>query len=86
MIDWADLWSPVMATTQALTAPRAATLAVNAYVDHGITRADLQNGRKYFFQVRLTNSLAQQALLSSDGRVSRRTLSCVATSPIYYPI
>lgn len=59
-----------MAAGQALTAPRAATLNIDYYVDHAIVRTKLQNARIYFFQVRLTNSLAQQALLSSDGITS----------------
>ena len=70
MVDWMDIWTPALAAGQALTAPRAATLNIDYYVDHAIVRTKLQNARIYFFQVRLTNSLAQQALLSSDGMTS----------------
>ena len=65
--DWLTTWSQATANAGAVVAPTSASLDVQPYVDNLIPRTDLQNGRHYYFVVRLTNSMQQHALLSSDG-------------------
>ena len=68
--DWLTAWSPSAATPATVTAPAAYTLDVQPYIDSLVPRVDLQNGRLYYFVVRLTNSMQQHALLSSDGMLA----------------
>ena len=68
--DWLTTWSQATANVGALVGPVSASLDVQPYVDSLIPRSDLQNGRLYYFVVRLTNSMQQHALLSSDGMFS----------------
>ena len=43
------------------------TLVVAPYNDNGITRTELQNGRKYIVMIRLTNFMQQQAVIVTNG-------------------
>ena len=65
--DWMTTWSQDSATPSSVIAPGTYTLNVQPYTDSLVPRVDLQNGRLYYFVVRLTNSMQQHALLSSDG-------------------
>ena len=65
--DWVTKWSQDTATAASVQPPSSTSLDVQPYVDNLIPRVDLQNGRLYYFVVRLTNSMQQRSLLSSDG-------------------
>ena len=69
--DFTTLWSLATATTATVQPPTSAVLDVPTYVDQALTRNELQNGRLYYFIVRLTNSAGQQGLLSSNGLCPR---------------
>ena len=68
MNDWTLLWNYAIATQLAPTPPTQTTLSIQAYMDSDrIERSTLQNGRLYYFAVRLTNSLSQYTVLASNG-------------------
>jgi hypothetical protein len=66
--DWSLLWSTSTATVLNPLPPTKVTLDVDSYVDGAITQTKLQNERKYFFLIRLTNILEQRTVFSSNGK------------------
>jgi hypothetical protein len=56
--------------------PGSIALEVPSYMDGVFPRTELQNGRKYFLFVRLTNFMQQQALLATDGTLIVEWFQC----------
>jgi hypothetical protein len=65
--DWAVVWSLEMATRSTAKVATQTTLMVQPYIDAGVARTDLENGRLYFFIVRLTNALGESTIAASNG-------------------